>query len=110
MGKFKIKITQWWASENYVHIIYSTNGIFWHKIKNCEYDFSDEIYYMTPICISFDKCESLLQSFNCLDDIKKYEQEEKDRMIYCNNQIYKKRKQKQDELKSIYKRINNNLK
>lgn len=105
MGKFRIKIREWWASDEFANIIYSTNGIIWNKIKNCEYDISDEWYYMKPIKIHFTNCESYIKKFSNIDDIHKFEQKEKERMDKYNDEITKQNNRKKLERQKVYNKL-----
>jgi hypothetical protein len=105
MGKFRIKITAWWASNEYVQFKYSTNGIIWRKIYKCEYEILDEWYYMQPLTTHYSNSESTIAKFKTIDDIRKYEQEEKQKLIKYNADIDARNKRKEAERKAVYKRF-----
>lgn len=105
MGRFRIKITPWWASNEYVHFKYSTNGFIWHKIYSREYDILSNKYYMKPLIAGYDNAERIISKFNTLDDVRNYEQEEEQKMISHNNNVDAKRKWHEAKRKAVYKKF-----
>lgn len=87
MGKFRIKITAWWASADYIQYKYSTNGIFWHRIYKCEYEILDEWYYMKPRTDYYSNAKYVIDEFKSVDDIRKYEDNQRAMMIKYNAEI-----------------------
>lgn len=106
MGKFRIKVIAWWVSDDYVQLKYSTNGIIWRKIRYSERDILDNWYYMKPLKISYKDAERTVAKFQSLDDIRKYEQIEKDILVKCNAEIDANNKRIKAEKKEVYKRFN----
>lgn len=106
MGKFRIKVIAWWASDDYVQLKYSTNGIIWRKIRHSERDILDNWYYMKPLKISYKDAERTVAKFQSLDDIRKYEQIEKDKVTQYNAEIDANNKRIKAEKKEVYKRFN----
>ena len=105
MGKFRIKIIAWLHSDDYVQFKYSTNGIIWHKIRNCERDILDNWYYMKPLTISYKDAESTVSKFQSLDDIHKYEQSQKDKVTQYNADIDANNKRIRSEKAAVYNRF-----
>lgn len=105
MGKFRIKVIPWWASDDYVQFKYSTNGIIWHKIRHCEREVLDDWYYMEPLTVRYIYAESTVAKFQSIDDIRKYEQLEKDKLVKRNAEIDAYNKRKKAEKEAVYKRF-----
>jgi len=101
MEQFRVKLKAWSVSDDYAHIIYSTDGISWNEINNCERELMDDRYYIKPICLRIDKCESVIKKFRSLDDVIEYEENEKNIMIKRNNEIDELNRKKQNNKKNI---------
>lgn len=102
MGKFRIKISESWFSKDYIVLKYSTNGIFWKTIQEYEYDVLDEWCYMVTKTASFKNAEYLLSKFKTLDDVIKYENEEKQRVDKQNKAISERNERHIKERNDIY--------
>jgi len=76
MGKFRIKISSSWFSEDYIVFKYTTNGIFWKTIKCYVYDVLDKWCYMSTKSCHFKNVKETLSKFKTLEDIKIYKEEE----------------------------------
>lgn len=105
MGKFRIKIAPAWFSSDYIVIKYSTNGIFWKTVKNCEYDNLEERYYMVTMTSKFTNAEYLMNKFQTLEDILKFEEKERLELTEYNNRIFEINKKKEEERNSVYKKF-----
>jgi len=105
MGRFRIKITPWWASNDWVQFKYSTNGIIWRKIHTLEYDYIVQWYFMVPLKISFQNAEQYINKFSSIEAIREYERIEREKCDYQNNIIEQGNKMKAAERKSIYNRF-----
>jgi hypothetical protein len=103
IGGFKIKIASSWFSEDYIVLKYTTNGIFWKKVKEYEYDILDKWCYMTTKTSSFDNAKYLLEKFNTLEKVKQYEDEQRGRVRKHNVEISAKNKKHKDKRQEIYK-------
>lgn len=106
MSKFRIKVSPWWASDDYIILKYSTNGIFWKTLKNYEYDVLDKWCYMTTKVSHYTNAEYLINKFKSLEDIIKYEEEEEGKVITHNNEINARNKIKKQEKQKVYKKYN----
>lgn len=106
MGKFRIKISPTWWSDEYVKIKYSTNGVFWKKLYGYDYDILDNWCYVHPVIIRYDRAETFLSKFKTIDDIIKFEAEQKEKVIKHNNEITEKNKKELEERKKVYKQFN----
>ena len=105
MRKFRIKIRAWWASSDFVTIVYSTNGIFWKKIRKCERDVMDGWYYMTPLVIHFTNAGSVLKDFPTLESVLKYDTEQRKKVNSYNNDVLDFQKRKDEEKNKIYNKF-----
>lgn len=105
MGKFRIKISSWWASSDYVQFKYSTNRIIWKRIYACEHNIMDGYCYMRPLTTHYSNTESTIHRFNCLDDVLKFEKLERDKVNRHNNDRIRIEKQQSADRKSVYKRF-----
>jgi cell fate (sporulation/competence/biofilm development) regulator YmcA (YheA/YmcA/DUF963 family) len=61
---------------------------------------------MKPLKISYKDAERTVAKFQSLDDIRKYEQIEKDILVKCNAEIDANNKRIKAEKKEVYKRFN----
>ena len=100
--KFRIKISRTWFSEDYIVIKYKT-GIFWKTIKEYKYDVLYKCCYMVEKISHFSNAKSLLSQFKTIDDVEKYEEEEKQKVIKHNQEISEKNKKHKEERDNIYK-------
>jgi len=105
MGRFRIKITSWWASPEWVHFKYSTNGIFWKRVYTCEYDIMDEYYYLVPLTVQISSADEYINKFKSIDDIRKYEKEQLEYGTKNNKWIDDQNNKKQARIKETYKRL-----
>lgn len=105
MGKFRIKVVSWWASDDYVQLKYSTNGIIWRKVNSCTREILNNRYYMRPLTISYKDAERTVAKFQSIDDIRKYEQDEKDKLMKYNAEIDAHNKRKKAEKEAVYKKF-----
>ena len=103
MGKFKIKIASSWFSEDFIVLKYSTNGIFWKSVKSYDYDILDEWCYMLTKTTHFSNAETELSKFKTLEDVKRYEEAEREKVIKHNSEISEKNKRHKEKRNNIYK-------
>lgn len=106
MGKFRIKIIPWWVSDDYVQFKYSTNGIIWYKIHHSKRDVLDNYFYMEPLTIHYTDAERTVAKFQSINDIRNYEQIEKDKLVKYNTEKDVNDKLKSLEKEATYKRFN----
>lgn len=104
MGKFRIKISPTWFSSDYVIFKYSTNGIFWKTIKEYTYNSLHEWCYMETMTTSFHNAEFVLNNFKTLEDVIKFEAEERILVNNKNKEFAEKTKRKEEEKSNIYKK------
>ena len=104
MGRFRIKIQSSWYSKDRIVLRYSTNGVLWKTIKQCEYEMFEEIYVMTNKTTHFSQAECLLQKFNTIEKVKKYDAIEKQATIKFNLEISNKNKKNKEDRIEIYKK------
>ncbi len=105
MGKFRIKITPWWASDDWAQFKYSTNGLFWKRIYSSEYNILDERYYMTPLTTHYSSSESTMLQFNSIEDVRKYETEQSAIVNRENARIREYERQEEVKKNAFYKRF-----
>jgi len=105
MGKFRIKISSSWFSDDFIILKYSTNGLFWKKIYQYEYDSLDNWCYMVIKTEHYKNAEYLLSKFKSIDDIIKYEEEERKKGVEHNNQISKRNKKLKEDKQKIYQKF-----
>lgn len=105
MSKFRIKISPWYASDDFFTVKYSTNGIFWKTLKQYKYDVLDEWCYMVSAIFNYTDAEYIMSKFKNMEDIIKYEETERKRVIDHNKEIKDKRKRVKETKKLIYKKI-----
>lgn len=105
MRKFRIKISSSWFSRDYVVFKYSTNGIFWKTIKEYEYDICDNWCYMVVKRINFSSAYAVISKFKTIEDVKKYEAEERWKVIAHNNNISEANKKHKKKRNEVYKRF-----
>lgn len=105
MGRFRIKISSWWASNDWVQFWYSTNGIIWRRVHTLEYDILDEWYYMVPLTVSYRDAEYYIKKFSTIEAIREYEREDRARCNKENQRIKDWNDRKDAERKSVYKRF-----
>lgn len=105
MGKFRIKISSSWFSEDYIVLKYSTNGIFWKKVREYEYDIMDEWCYMSTKTSHFSNAKELLSKFKTIEDVKRYEEEERRKVIKHNAEISERNKRHKEELNNVYRQF-----
>lgn len=103
MGRFRIKISSSWFSDDLIVLRYSTNGIFWKNIKEYDYDILDKWCYMSTKTSSFGNAKYLLEKFNTLEKIKQYEAEQRDKVNKHNDEISDKNRKHKENRKNIYK-------
>jgi hypothetical protein len=104
MGKFRIKISSSWFSEDYIVLKYSTNGIFWKTIKCYDYEISDNWCYMSTKIGHFSNAKELISKFKTIEDVRKYEEEERRRVIKHNQEISDRNKKHKEERNNVYRR------
>jgi len=85
--------------------LYSTNGIFWKNIKSCDCDVLDEWWYMSTKISHFSNAKELIPKFKTIEDVKEYEDEERQRVIKRNSEIYKINQKKKEERDNVYKKF-----
>ena len=105
MGKFRIKISPASWSRDFIILKYSTNGIFWKTIKECEYDILDEWCYMVPKIHNFKNAEYLLEKFKSLDNVLRFESEELLKVINHNKDITERKRRHEKEREDVYRRF-----
>ena len=105
MGKFRIKISSSWFSEDYIVLKYSTNGIFWKSIKCYYYDMLDKWCYMSTKTSHFSNAKDLLSKFKTIYDVKRYEEEERQRVIKHNAEISEENKRHKEERNNVYRQF-----
>lgn len=105
MGKFEIKIRPSWFSNDVIVLRYSTNGIFWKSVKCCEYGILENWYYMKTMTSHFSNAKYLLQKFDTLEKVKKFEASELASLKKLNNSIADRNRKHKEERKSIYKQF-----
>lgn len=105
MWKFRIKISSSWFSNDYVSFKYTTNGIFWKRVRTYEYDVLDKWCYMTTLYKQIKYVEDTMSQFKTLDDIKKYEAEQLQRVIKRNNEIAESNKKSSAKKSEIYNKF-----
>jgi hypothetical protein len=103
-GYFKIKISSLWYSEDYIKFKYTTNGIFWKNVKCCVYSPLDECYFMSNKTCHFRYAKNFLSKFKTLDDVKRYEDVEKEQVIKHNNNISENNKRYKEERNNVFKK------
>lgn len=104
MGKFRIKISSTWFSEDYIVLKYSTNGIFWKTIREYEYDSLAKWCYMNAKIISFSSAEYVLNKFKTLEDVIKFEDEQRMLVNTQNKEISERNKKHKKERDDVYKK------
>jgi hypothetical protein len=105
MGKFRIKISSTWLFDELVVFKYSTNGIFWKKIKCQRFDIFSKKSYMGTKIKNYIFAEEIISRFKTIEDVRKYEEEEKQLVIEFNKKFYERKKKERDEKKNIYKQF-----
>ena len=105
MGKFRIKISSSWFSEDYIVLKYSTNGIFWKSIKCYDYDILDKWCYMSTKTSHFSNAKDLISKFKTIEDVKRYEEEERQRVIKHNTEISERNKRHKEERNNVYRQF-----
>jgi hypothetical protein len=103
MGKFRIKIKSSWFSEDYVELRYSTNGIFWQSVK-C-YEETCEACYMSTMTVHFRNAKELLSRFNSIEDVKRFEEDDRARVMKRNSEIEKSNRMHKEERANVYKQF-----
>jgi len=103
MGRFRIKISSSWFSDDYIVLRYSTNGLFWKSIKEYDYDVLDKWCYMSTKTSHFTNAKHLLEKFNTIDKVKQYEAEQRDRVRKHNAEISEKNRKHKENRRNIYK-------
>jgi hypothetical protein len=101
---FKIKICRSWFSDKFAVIRYSTNGIFWHTIKEYDYDYVEERPYFSNMLIYISDVPNVISRFKSLADIKNFEDEELKRVINHRKEISARNKKEKEQIKNIYKK------
>lgn len=102
MKKFRIKISASWFSEDFIVLKYSTNGIFWKSIKCYEYDILDKWCYMSIKTSHFSNAKELISKFKTIEDVKRYEEEEREKVNKHNQEISNKNKKHKEERDDVY--------
>jgi hypothetical protein len=102
MKKFRIKISSSYYSEDYVVFKYSTNGIFWKSIKSYHYNSLDNWCYMSTKTSHFSSVKDFLSKFKTIEDVNKYEEEERQKVIKHNQEISYRNKKHKEERDNIY--------
>ena len=102
MGKFRIKISSSWFSKDFIVLRYSTNGIFWKSIKCYHYDISEKWCYMSTKTSHFSDAKYLLSKFKTIQDVKRYENQERQRVIRHNAEISEINKNNKDKRDKVY--------
>ena len=105
MGKFRIKISPWWASADYIVLKYSTNGIFWKSVKCYNYDIVDKWCYMSTKISPFNMAETLLSKFKTIDDVKIYEEKERQKVIKHNSEISERNRKHKEKRDNVYRQF-----
>lgn len=105
MGKFRIKVSPSWFSEDYIVVKYSKNCIFWKSVKGYDYNILDKWCYLSTKTIHFSKAKDFISKFRNMEDVKKYEEEEIKRVIKHNAEISEKNKKHKEELNNFYKQF-----
>lgn len=105
MGKFKIKISPTWYSDEFIVLKYTTNNIFWKTIYGYEYGYQYNRAHMVKKTWHYSNAKYLMQKFKTLEDVKKYEAEELKKVKQKNEEIVKQNKKKKEDKKRIYKKF-----
>jgi len=105
MGKFRIKIVPWWASDKWVNLKYSTNGIFWHTIQESYYDALENQYYMNPITSHYSNSDTLIKRFQTIEEVKEYETKQRKIVNMENDSIRKREMEEEKKKREVYKRF-----
>lgn len=105
MGKFRIKISPSWFSKDYIVLKYSTNGIFWKRIKCYYYDIVDNWCYMSTKTSDFNNAKELLSKFKTIDDVKRYEEVERQRVLNDNTEISESNRKHKEKRNNIYRQF-----
>jgi len=87
MGKFRIKISTYGFSDDFVKFRYTTNCVFWKNVKGYKYDILENHCHMTTKIIHFRDAENFLSKFKAIEDVIEYEKKEKQRVIEHNKEI-----------------------
>jgi hypothetical protein len=103
MGKFRIKISSSWFSKDFIVFKYSTNGIFWKSIKCYDYDIINEWCYMSIKTSPFSYAKEFISKFKTIEDVRKYEEKERQQVIKHNQEISDRNKKHIEERNNIYK-------
>jgi hypothetical protein len=103
-GRFRIRISSSWFSNDFIVLRYSTNGIFWKSVKEYEYDSYYEWCYMVSLTRRFQESEYLLEKFNTLEKIKQYESKQREKVKNENAKISDKNRKNKENRKNIYKK------
>ena len=103
MGRFRIKISNSWFSDDFIVLRYSTNGIFWKSVKCCKHEILENWYYMETQTSHFSNAKHLLEKFNTLEKVKQYEANELASLKKFNAEITERRRRHKENLKNIYK-------
>ncbi len=102
MGRYRIKISSAWYSEDYIILRYSTNGIFWKSVKYCKEEILEGWYYMETKVNHFNDAKDLLQEFNSLEKVKQYEANERAKLKKYNAETTERRRLHKEKRKNIY--------
>jgi len=105
MGKFRIKVSSWWANPDYMNLIYSTNGIIWHSIKKCEYDSFGDYYFMDSLHKHYNSCSTYIKKFTNINDVREFHKKESEKVKRLNDEIKRRDKRKKEERKAVYKKF-----
>lgn len=104
MGRFRVKISTTWYSNEYIYLKYSTNGIFWKTIKCYKYDPLDGVY-MGRLESHISNAESLITKFNTLEKVLSFQDKEKERVSQHRDKIFETKKRENTERLSVLKRF-----
>lgn len=105
MGKLRIKAVQCYYLEDHAFAKYTTNGIFWKKIKGCRWDGLRMRFEFVPEKVPFSGFDTFIAQFKTIEDIKEYEKDRKRAVIDSNRLIDETLKEEQEYRKSILKKI-----
>lgn len=105
MSKYRIKIAPTWFSDDYIVLKYSTNGIFWRRIKAYHYESLDNWCYLTTKIIQISDAEFYINKFKTIQDVINFEKEESKKVENHNNEVLKRNNIHKKYRDEVYKRF-----
>ena len=104
MGRFRIKISKSWFSDDWMLLRYSTNGIFWRSVEELGYNRTEERCYMRVKTSRVENAKDLLEKFNTLEKINQYEAEQRNQVNEENAEISERKRRHRETRENIYNR------